>query len=341
MKRIAIFLLSACLAAGLPALAAGDPPVEIPVETPVDTTMVLPAAVAATPEAPALPDTTAVSAPEMLDLFESLLEPRTDTLAVETSLVAAEAAAAGESAPGPVKKQRFLPVRRRIDREINKIRYVYKGEVMLGLTASYGTLSSEDSDFLVIVDNINASGAIASVKPFLGYFYRDNRCIGFRFGYTYIDATLDTAQLDLGESNDVSFSVPYIGTRSNNYAFGIFHRAYAGLDPKGRFGLFAEVELSMSTGHSQFAYDSGDERKTTFSDNLQARLSFNPGAAVYIFPNVCATISFGLGGIQYAHVTQRDAEGNKIGTRDASKMRFRLNLAAINIGMNVHLWKNK
>ena len=81
--------------------------------------------------------------------------------------------------------------------------------------------------------------------------------------------------------------------------------------------------------------------KTKFSDNTQLKLAFNPGAAVYIFPNVCATLSFGLGGIQYTSVTQKDDAGNKIGTRKASNMRFRLNVAAINFGMTVHLWDKK
>ena len=49
----------------------------------------------------------------------------------------------------------------------------------------------------------------------------------------------------------------------------------------------------------------------------------------------------GLGGIQYSSVTQKDENGVKTGSRDASKMRFRLNLANINIGMTVHLWDKK
>lgn len=240
------------------------------------------------------------------------------------------------------RKERFLPVRRRMDREIDKIKYVYQGEMITGLTASYGTLSSEDTDFLVILDNINANGTIASVKPYFGYFYRNNRCVGVRFGYTYIDAELDSGtRFDLGEGNDVAFDLPYVGVKSNNYSFGIFHRSYAGLDPKGRFGLFAEIELSMASGQSEFAFESGGEKKTTYSENIQAKFSFNPGAAVYIFPNVCATLSFGLGGVQYTHVTQKDADGNKVGSRTTSNMRFRLNLAAINIGMTVHLWNKK
>ena len=242
------------------------------------------------------------------------------------------------------KEQRFLPTRKRIDREINKLKFAYKGEVMMGLTASYGTLSSDDTDIMLILDGIDADGTVATVKPFIGYFYRDNNCLGVRFGYRHMDGNLDAARYDLGESNDASGSIPKVNFNSDNYSFGIFHRSYAGLDPKGRFGLFAEFELSLSTGTSKLSYQpdtASDNMKTTFSDNTQLKLAFNPGAAVYIFPNVCATLSFGLGGIQYTSVTQKDDAGNKIGTRKASNMRFRLNVAAINFGMTVHLWDKK
>ena len=239
------------------------------------------------------------------------------------------------------ESHRFLPTRRRIDREIDKIKFAYKGEVVMGLTASYGTLSSDDTDYMIILDNINASGTVATVKPFLGYFYRDNNCIGIRFGYRHVGGSLNDVRFDLGESNDISMDIPYLDMSSDNYSFVLFHRSYAGLDPKGRFGLFAEFELSFSTGTSDFAYETDGAIRRTYSDNTRVQLMFNPGAAVYIFPNVCATVSFGLGGVQYTSVTQKDEAGNKIGSRKASNMKFKLNIAAINIGMNIHLWDKK
>ena len=239
------------------------------------------------------------------------------------------------------ESHRFLPTRRRIDREIDKIKFAYKGEVVMGLTASYGTLSSDDTDYMIILDNINASGTVATVKPFLGYFYRDNNCIGIRFGYRHVGGSLNDVRFDLGESNDISMDIPYLDMSSDNYSFGLFHRSYAGLAPKGRFGLFAEFELSFSTGTSDFAYETDGAIRRTYSDNTRVQLMFNPGAAVYIFPNVCATVSFGLGGVQYTSVTQKDEAGNKIGSRKASNMKFKLNIAAINIGMNIHLWDKK
>jgi hypothetical protein len=77
------------------------------------------------------------------------------------------------------------------------------------------------------------------------------------------------------------------------------------------------------------------------SDTLRAKLNFSPGLAVYLFPNVCATVSVGLGGLQYNSVKQRNAEGGVAGSRWNSQMRFRVNIADIRIGVNVHLWNNK
>mgnify|MGYP001132967709 FL=1 len=179
------------------------------------------------------------------------------------------------------------------------------------------------------------------MKPFFGYFYRDNNCVGVRFGYNYVHGKLGNVDLDLGDKNDISFSVSDMNLSTESFSVGVFHRSYAGLDPKGRFGLFAELELAYSTGKTRFNYMSGEETKYTRSDNRKLKLSFNPGVAVYIFPNVCGTLSFGLGGVQYASVKQFDEAGNKVGSRTASKMRFRLNLADINIGMIVHLWDKK
>ena len=115
-------------------------------------------------------------------------------------------------------KKQFLPTRRRIDREINKLEFAYKGEVIMGLTASYGTMSSDDTDIMLILDGIDADGTVATVKPFIGYFYRDNNCLGVRFGYRHMDGNLDAARYDLGESNDASGSIPKV-----NFNLSLIH----------------------------------------------------------------------------------------------------------------------
>lgn len=244
-------------------------------------------------------------------------------------------------ADSAINRRKHSLKRNRIDREINKNQFSFKGETMLGITASYGTISSEDTDIGLILDDIKLKGSVVTVKPFVGYMYRDNNCIGLRFGYTHMMGNLGNATLDLGEANDIEVSVGNMRYKNNAYAIGIYHRTYVAIDSKGRFGVFGEFELSGSVGRMEFSYLSDDTWKTSLSDIYKCEFSFNPGLAVYIFPNVCATISFGLGGLRYTHTKQYDGDHNFTGKRNYSKMRFRLNIADINFGMTLHLWNKK
>lgn len=233
----------------------------------------------------------------------------------------------------------------RIDRGIDTNAFAYKSEWICGVSASYGTLSADDSDIALVIEDLKLGGSIVTVKPYFGYFYRNNLAIGARFGYTHMVGNFDNANVNLGNFiNGIEFSTEGIalGYLSNAYSFAVFHRAYVPLDKRGRFGVFGELELEGSYGRSKFSFMYNNEWHRSISDTYKVRFNFNPGIAAYIFPNVCATVSFGLGGLQYNHIKQFDAEGNPTGgTRDFSKLRFRLNIAEINIGVTVHLWSKK
>ncbi|MBQ3026129.1 MAG: hypothetical protein IJD27_01215 [Alistipes sp.] len=232
----------------------------------------------------------------------------------------------------------------RIDRGVDKNSFAYKDEWICGISASYGTLTTDDSDIALLIDNLQLGGSIVSVKPYFGYFYRNNLAIGARFGYTHMKGQFDNANIDLSNFiNGIEFDTGGIkvGYLSNAYSFSIFHRAYVPLDKRGRFGVFGELELEGQYGRSNFKFLYNDEWHSSISDAYKVKFNFNPGLAAYIFPNVCATISFGLGGLQYTHIKQFDAQMNTTGTRDFSKLRFRLNIAEINIGVTVHLWSKK
>lgn len=232
----------------------------------------------------------------------------------------------------------------RVNREIDKSVFAYKSEWICGVSASYGTLSTDNATLAVIMDNLQLGGTIVSVKPYFGYFYRNNRSVGARFGYTRMVGHFDNAHIDLGNFiNGIEFSTEGIGVNylSNAYSFAIFHRAYLPLDKRGRFGVFGELELEGQYGRSNFGFMYNNELGESISDTYKVAFNFNPGVAAYIFPNVCATVSFGLGGLQYNHIKQFDAQMNPTGTRDFSKLAFRLNIAEINIGVTVHLWSKK
>lgn len=239
-------------------------------------------------------------------------------------------------------KDRFMPTSRRIDRQINSNAFAYKGEVALGISASYGTLNSDNSDIFAILEHINLAGHITTISPYVGYFYRDNACIGLRMGYTNMGGNVDNAEVNLGSQNDIDLKIPWVDAASNSLKVSAFLRHYTAIDQAGRFGVFSEIEASCSFGNNTLAFRSGDEpEKYSDSENTTVKLWFNPGVAVYMFPNVCATLSFGMGGFKYTSIKQYDQMGVQTGSRQVSKLRFRLNLADIHFGMNIHLWGKK
>ncbi|MFR9650971.1 MAG: hypothetical protein SNG35_02980 [Rikenellaceae bacterium] len=233
---------------------------------------------------------------------------------------------------------RVLFQSRRVDRAVNKGKYIFKGEYMGGISASYLTMDGDNTEMFLLLENINASGSMVSVKPYVSYFYRDNRAVGVRFGYSSINLQIDSATLDLGAANDINFDVPYIMYDDYSYSYSIFHRSYTALDRKGNIALFADIDLEYSRGKSTFEYQNGGLDTHVRSHNQSCEISFSPGISAFMFNNVSASLSFQFGGFNYTNIKQYDAEGNYVGTRDSSKMQFMFNVFEIKFGLNFHIW---
>ena len=246
-----------------------------------------------------------------------------------------------ETVSVPRKKSHFLPTTRRIDRNIDLNKFVYKGEVMLGIAASYGTLDVSDSDLMLVFDDINLGLRRAAVMPYIAYAYKDNRSVGLRFGYEFLQGDLGNVALNLGSAADLSFSIADLGIKSESYAWSLFHRNYIGLDRRGIIGAILESEVQVKTGTTSLYVGAGDDRSQSINKNFAARLNFNPGLAVYVFPEVCVTVTVGIGGLYYNNIRQFDAVGVETGRRDHSALKFKFNVADIQIGVVAHLWNKK
>ena len=246
-----------------------------------------------------------------------------------------------ETVSVPRKKSHFLPTTRRIDRNIDLNKFVYKGEVMLGIAASYGTLDVSDSDLMLVFDDINLGLRRAAVMPYIAYAYKDNRSVGLRFGYEFLQGDLGNVALNLGSAADLSFSIADIGIKSESYAWSLFHRNYIGLDRRGIIGAILESEVQVKTGTTSLYVGAGDDRSQSINKNFAARLNFNPGLAVYVFPQVCVTVTVGIGGLYYNQIRQLDIYGAETGRRDHSALKFKFNVADIQIGVVAHLWNKK
>ena len=244
----------------------------------------------------------------------------------------------------PETKTRFLPMRQRVDRNVGDNKFVFKGECMLGLTASYGNISTENSDVMLLLNDINIGLRSTTIRPFFAYAYRDNLAVGIRLGYQYINGGIDNASLDLGLIADglEGMSISNLGLRNESFSWSLFHRNYIGLDRRGIVGVIMETELMLKTGTTSSWSGAGDDFSRSDSRNFAARFNFNPGLGVYVFPQVCLTVTVGVGGLYYNNIRQIDAAGIETGRRDRTGLSFKLNLADIQIGLVAHLWnKNK
>ena len=240
------------------------------------------------------------------------------------------------------KSSRFLPTRQRIDRNIDRNKFVYKGEYMLGLTASYGNISSQDADIMLLLDNLDLRLRTATIKPFFAYSYRDNLAVGLRFGYELIDGGVGNADVNLGLLGDIeNLGISNIGLRSDTLTWSLFHRHLIGLDRRGIIGVIMEAELLFKTGTTSMWSGTGDDYQRSNSRNFAARLNFNPGLGIYVFPQVCLTVTVGVGGLYYNNIRQFDMQGVEVGRRDRSGLSFKLNIADIQIGLVAHLWNKK
>lgn len=245
-----------------------------------------------------------------------------------------------ESATTP--QTRFLPMRQRVDRNVDNNKFVYKGEVMLGLTASYGKVNSDNSDLMLLLNGIDVGLRSTTIRPFFAYAYRDNLAVGLRLGYEYIKGNLSNIDVNLGLIADgmEDMNIGNLSLRNETFSWSLFHRHYLGLDRRGIVGVILETELLFKDGTSRFL-TGNDVASASFSRNFAAQLNVNPGLGVYIFPQVCVTATVGIGGLRYNNIRQCDALGEVIGRRDQSSLNFKVNILDIQIGIVAHLWNNK
>ena len=258
------------------------------------------------------------------------------------TLSAQETTSPAMDSNGEVKKTKFLPMRQRVDRHVDRNKFVYKGEVMLGLTASYGNVKAEDSDLMLLFNDIDVGLRSTTVRPFIAYAYRDNRAVGMRFGYQYMNGQLGNIDLNLDLVADgiENMNIANLGLRNETYSWSIFHRNYLGLDRRGIVGVILESELLVKTGTTRFN-SGGESVNSSLSRNFAAQLNLNPGIGVYIFPQVCVTATVGIGGLRYNNIRQLNSAGEVVGRRDHSSLSFKVNIVNIQIGVVAHLWNNK
>ena len=131
----------------------------------------------------------------------------------------------------------------RFDRGIINYRFIPKKKWVGGLTFSYINYDGEDSRMLFsLIKDFDCNFRTISVRPFVGYAFKDNVIIGLKAGYNHTVADLGNISLNIDD--DLSFDLKDIRYSEDSYSIALFHRSYVGLDRGKRFGFFNESSLS-------------------------------------------------------------------------------------------------
>lgn len=208
-----------------------------------------------------------------------------------------------------------------------------KGEWQVGAQISHVSMSSNNSEYMLLLNNIDANGSITKVAPFVAYSYHDNRSIGLKLQYTSASGTVEKGELDF-LSDDLNFEIENVHAEMNSYQASIYHRSYIGLDNRGRIGLFSDISLGYTNSRTVFTYN--EQTADTHAQSNQLKLSLHPGIVVFAMNNVSTHVSMGIGGVSFNN-TKYIKAGETIGKRNYSRANFKLDVLDISIGVTIHL----
>ncbi len=222
----------------------------------------------------------------------------------------------------------------RYDRGLNNYLFIPKGQWQVGLTASYGSLDTEDIEVLSVLSDLDFHGKIYSVKPYVGYTFAHNQAVGLKVVYSRAIADLGSLGLDFGD--DLNFHLSDVSYHSQTYSAALFYRSYVGLSDAKRFAVFNEVDLTFTSGSSTFSRLYNAQPRVTDTRITEASLNFSPGLCIFIMENVSFNISFGVFGVKL-HKESQTTNGVEEGSRITSGANFRFNIFNINFGLGVHI----
>ena len=206
-----------------------------------------------------------------------------------------------------------------------------KGDWQIGMAASYMNLSTNDSEFLLLLNDTYSSAAAFRISLHGAYSYMRNQSLGLRIQYSNGACSVDASTLDL--LGNFSLDLKDVKAKTNSYSAYLYNRSYVGLDYRGRVGFFLEAALGYSNSRSNISVGSPSNAYTL---NNKVSALFSPGIIFFPMNNVSLSASLNLAELSYNHST--GYENNHVtGDRKYFKAQAKLNLLALNFGITVHL----
>lgn len=208
---------------------------------------------------------------------------------------------------------------------------VPKGSWQCGISVMYADFSSDNTEYMLMLQGLNADASMLRLAPEAAYAYSDNHAVGAKFQYTNLDGMMDSATADL--LGNFSMTLENISAVSRSMSGSVFHRTYVGLDNHGRVGIFWDYILGVSRTRTQFAVT---EPSDAYSLTKKIHLAFAPGIVYFPMNNVSVQVGISLADLSYSNVAAYQ-DGQLVGERHAWKALASLNLLGLNFGLTVHL----
>lgn len=205
-----------------------------------------------------------------------------------------------------------------------------KGEWQCGISVIYADFASSNSDYMMLLQGIDAQASMLRLAPQAAYTYSENKSIGVRFKYTNLTGMIDAASIDL--LGNFGLSLENINATSRGLSAEIFHRTYWGLDKNGRVGLFWDYILGLTRNNTSYE---ADAPVPSYTLTNKAHLGFAPGLIYFPMNNVSVQASLCFADLSYENVkAHKDAD--VVGQRHAWKAQASLNVLDLNFGLTIH-----
>lgn len=212
---------------------------------------------------------------------------------------------------------------------LSKYDLIPKGEKLAGVQFAYLNLNSANSEYMLLVNGLDAKASFGTVAPMLAFAYAPNRVLGIRGGYSFANGQIDGTTLSL-LNDGLDFELSDVSASMKSSSVSVFHRSYLGLDENGILGLYAEVAATYGMSKTSFGASIED-----YSTNRKVKLSFSPG--VVFFPNQFFSTHVGLSLASVGYDTASFVKDGAVsGSKTSFKAQASLDLLGIDLGIVVH-----
>lgn len=206
-----------------------------------------------------------------------------------------------------------------------------KGEWQCGVSVMYASFSSDNSDYMLLAQNMSADASMLRLTPEAAYTFTSNHAVGARFQYTTLRGGIDNVTADLLGNFSMDFN--NINARSTSMGGCIFERSYVGFDRRGRVGMFIDYILGYTRTKSRFSFGSPSD---DYSVKQKVYLGISPGVVYFPMNNLSVQASIGLADVGYTNIKAYH-EGSVSGSRNFWKAQANLNVLSLNFGLTIHL----